>query len=339
MKFVYPFYLYLLAVLVPLFIVVAIKIYKKYKRIITVFINLKLLNHICSVPQILKVYKVQLLISIFILAIFLFSLSSPQWGIVPQEVKTHGVDVIIGIDTSKSMLAEDITPNRLEFTKKIINVLLDRLQGNRVGIITFAGIAFYQCPLTLDIDAAKYLLSVIDTDIVPYPGTKIGDCIAETIRVLKDQPHKGGKILIIFTDGEDHDSSPVQLAQEARKNGIVIYTVGVGTPEGRPIPIRDNAGNIVDYKKDKSGNIVTSKLNEELLTQIANITNGRYYSLTYGELGIVEQLYDEIANTQKVELKSKIYNLYKNRYHYFVYILIFLFLIEIFVPPKWFAEI
>ncbi|MCX7716296.1 MAG: VWA domain-containing protein, partial [Endomicrobia bacterium] len=217
-------------------------------------------------------------------------------------------------------------------------LLLERIDTNRVGIITFAGIAFYHCPLTIDLSAAKDLLSIIDTEIVPYPGTKIGLALQEAIRVLQ---HTGrtAKIVVLFTDGEDHDSSPLDFAEEAKKLGIVVYTVGVGTPEGKPIPLRDNTGKIVDYKKDKEGNIVTSKLNEQLLYDIAEITNGRYFHSSYGEFGIAEGIVSELSSMRKTELKSKIYHLYKNRYHYFVYIIILLILIDIFLPKKWYVKL
>ncbi|MFQ3676045.1 MAG: VWA domain-containing protein, partial [Endomicrobiia bacterium] len=288
--------------------------------------------------DILKIKKIDNIIILLIVIFFLISLSGPQWGLAPQEVKSKGADIIIGIDVSKSMLVEDVLPNRLEFTKKVIRLLLDRIEGSRVGIITFAGIAFYQCPLTVDISAAKYFLNFIDTDIVPYPGTKIGECLSETLRVFK-QYGSSTKILVLFSDGEDHDSSVEYYAEELRKNGVVVFTVGVGTPEGRPIAIRDARGTIIDYKKDKKGNIVTSRLNEKLLSSIAEKTLGKYYALSDNNLFILESLVRELNMVKKGELKSKVFNLYKNRYHYFVYILLFLFFIEIFVPMSWVAKI
>lgn len=324
-------------VLVPLWVILIIFVYKKYKKVITSFFDLNLIQKII-IPRLFKIKKISFLIQTLIFGLFLFVLSGPQWGLKPQEVKTYGVDIILAIDVSKSMLTEDVVPNRLEFAKRTAEILLDRLGPNRVGIITFAGVAFYHCPLTYDIVSAKDFLSIIDTEIVPYPGTKIGLVLEESLRVLKQQG-QSSKLVILFTDGEDHDSYSPSILEEFKKNNIIIYTIGVGTPEGKPIAIRDTQGRIVDYKKDKQGNIITSKLNEKLLYEISEKTNGRYFSLNYGELGIAQQIVEEISKMKHSELKSKVYNIYTNRYHYFVYIIIILFLIEIFVPKSWFKNI
>lgn len=336
-NFVNPGYLYIMPIVLLLTIIVLVYSYKKYKNVLTSFLNISLFEKILH-KDILKIKKVIDVIIFLVITFFLISLSGPQWGLSPQEVKTKGVDIIFAIDVSKSMLAEDVSPNRLEFTKQVIKLILDRLENSRVGIITFAGIAFYQCPLTLDIQAAKYFLNSIDTDTVPYPGTKIGDCLEETLRVFKQY---GGstKILVLFSDGEDHNSAVESYVNELKKMDIIVYTIGVGTPEGRPIPIRDNTGTIVDYKKDKKGNIVTSKLNESLLSFIAKETLGKYYSLSDNNLLVVKNLLNDIDSLKKGEIKSKIFNLYKNRYHYFVYIIIILLLTEIFVPSDWLSKL
>lgn len=337
MNFASIIWLYILPIFAIIAIILLIVVYKNYYTCVTQLFSLTTIPKIV-VPGLFKIQKVKLLITFIILVLFFIALSGPQWGIKPQQVTTYGVDMIVAIDTSKSMLTEDVTPNRLEFVKRTVQLLLDRVETHRVGIITFAGIAFYHCPLTIDISAAKELVSIIDTDIIPYPGTKIAAALQEALRVFK-QTAKTSKVIILFTDGEDHDSSPLSVAEEAKKEEIVIYTVGVGTPEGKPIPIRDTTGKIVDYKKDKQGNIVTSKLNEELLYEIAQITNGRYFSSSYGEFGIAEGILNEISNMKKSETKTKVYNLYKNRYHYFVYLIILLMLIEIFIPKQWYTKL
>lgn len=337
MNFANNVYLYLMPVVLIVVCSRLVYNYRKYKNALYSFTGRILVEKIVC-PSVLKIYKVKNILVFLIFLLFLISLSGPQWGIVPQEVKAKGVDVIIGVDVSRSMLTEDVLPNRLGLTKSVIELLLNRLEGNRVGIITFAGIAFYQCPLTVDIKAAKYMLSFLDTDTVPYPGTKVGDCIAETLRVFKKY---GGmsKVLLLFTDGEDHNSEIDIYLNEAKKNNIIIHTVGVGTPQGRPIPIRDANGIIVDYKKDRRGNIVTSKLNEQLLIKISQETGGKYFSLASNNLMVVDYLLGEINSYKKSDLKSNVYKLYKNRYYYFVYLLIFLFLLEIFLPDRWWAKV
>jgi Ca-activated chloride channel family protein len=329
MKFTNISVLYLMIALVPLWLIVLVFVYKRYLNTIKKLFSQNLVPKLIS-PNLLKIQKINFIIYFLVFSLFLFVLSGPQWGLKPQEVKTYGVDVILVIDVSKSMLTEDVLPNRLEFVKHTCEILLNRLETHRVGIITFAGVAFYHCPLTLDLQSAKDLLSIIDTDIVPYPGTKIGLALEEALRVFKEYS-RGSKVVILFTDGEDHDSYSSSIGEEMKKNGIVVYTVGVGTPEGKVIPIRDQQGRIVDYKKDKQGNIVTSKLNEQLLYEIAEKTNGKYFSSNYGELRIAQQIINEISNLKQTQLKSKVYNLYTNRYHYFVYTIIILLLTEIFL--------
>ncbi len=337
MKFANIEYLYLLPILIVIFTIFLVLRYKKYNFLLKRFIDSAMFGKVVH-RDVIKIYKITDIIFLLIFLFFIVSLSGPQWGLVPKEVKVVGADIIFAIDVSKSMLVEDVEPNRLELVKKIVSLLLDRVGANRVGIITFAGISFYQCPLTLDISSAKYFLSFVDTDSVPFPGTKIGDCIAEAIRVFK-QYSRTTKVLIIFTDGEDHDSSVSEQIDEARKNGVIIYTVGVGTSQGRPIPIRNDYGQVIDYKKDKKGNIITSRLNEKLLIEIARATSGKYFSLSYANLSIVDFLTREIGEIKKGELKSKMYNIYINRYHYFVYLLIILFLTEIFIPKDWLIKI
>ncbi len=337
MKFANITWLYLMVVLVPIWATILFFVYKKYVKYINTLFSFNLVSKLI-VSGLFKIQKILLLLCFIIFVLFLFVLSGPQWGLVPKEVKTYGVDLIFAIDVSKSMLAEDIAPNRLEFVKRTMSLILDRIETHRVGIITFAGIAFYLCPLTIDHTAVRDFLSMIDTDIVPYPGTKIALAIEEAVRVLKEYS-QGTKVVVLFTDGEDHDSYVESVVEEAKKEGIIIFTVGVGTPEGRPIPIRDSQGRIIDYKKDKQGNIVTSRLNEQLLYEISEKTSGRYISSTYGELGVAQQIMNEISSLKQSELKSKIYNIYTNRYHYFVYIILILMALEIFVPKHWWTKI
>lgn len=337
MSFNSIFWLYSGIIFSILFTFLLIFIYKKYFKTLTDLISLNLIPKIIT-EGIFKIQKVNLVITFFILVLFFVSLSGPQWGIQPQEVKTYGVDIIFIIDVSKSMLTEDLIPNRLEFAKRTARLLLEKFQTNRVGIITFAGMAFYHCPLTNDLQAAKDLLDIIDTDIVPYPGTKIGAALKEALRVLKETS-KTTKVIVLFTDGEDHDSYSKEITKELKENNIIVYTVGVGTPEGKLIPIKDKDGRIIDYKKDKQGNIITSKLNEALLYEIAEETSGRYFSSNYGEFSIATEIVSEISGLKKSETKSKILKIYVNRYYYFVYLIIILIFIEIFIPKKWLVKL
>ncbi len=265
-------------------------------------------------------------ILIFFAVIFLiFTLARPQIGTRLVMAKRYGVDIMVAIDTSLSMLAEDMKPNRLEKAKIEIATLIDRLKGDRIGILTFAGDSFIQCPLTLDYSAAKMFLGIINVDMMPRPGTAIGDAIRRSISAFTKSERKY-KVLILVTDGEDHKGKPVEAAEEAARAGIKIYTIGIGSTKGEPIPIRDKTGKIVEYKKDRSGEVVLTKLDEATLQKIAFVTDGRFYHATGGmEL---DKIYEEISKMEKKELQSRLFTQYEDRFQYFVGIAIILLCME-----------
>lgn len=271
---------------------------------------------------------------LFILGyIFLIlAMADPQIGTRLEEVKRKGVDIMIALDVSLSMHAEDVAPNRLEKAKHEVSGLIDILQGDRVGLIAFAGMAHVQCPLTLDYAAAKIFLRDMDTDLIPQPGTALDDAIAKAIRSFdtKDRKHK---VLILITDGEGHEGKPLERAKEAAKEGIVIYTIGIGSPEGVPIPVYDRNGRPAGYKKDREGNVVTTKLDVETLQKIAFETNGKYYISSGGESEL-KKIYAEINKMDKKELKAKRFTQYEDRYQYFVLLALLFFLWETVLPER-----
>jgi Ca-activated chloride channel family protein len=228
------------------------------------------------------------------------------------------VDIFIALDVSKSMLAEDIQPNRLEKAKHEISKLIDKLEGDRIGLICFAGIAFVQCPLTLDYNAANLFLNDIDTQIIPQPGTAIGSAISLARQSFVSQEMKY-KVLVLITDGEDHEGDPVAVAKEATKDGIVIYTIGIGSQQGAPIPEYDSYGNRVGYKKDRSGQVVTSKMDMLTLEKIAFETGGKYYISSSGESEL-EKIYQEISQMEEKELSSRQYTHFEDRFQIFLVI-------------------
>ncbi|MFH1854641.1 MAG: VWA domain-containing protein [Candidatus Omnitrophota bacterium] len=254
------------------------------------------------------------------------SLARPQIGTRLAMTRRQGVDVIIAIDTSASMLAEDIKPNRLEKAKLEISSLIDRLKGDRVGMLTFSGDSFVQCPLTLDYNAAKMFLSIVEAGMMPKPGTAIGDAIrTATGSFIKKE--KKYKILIVMTDGEDHETNPVEAAQEARKQGVIVYTIGIGTKSGEPIPVVDENGRITGHKKDKDGNVVLSKLDDATLQKIALVTEGKYYNASPSEFEL-DKIYDEISKMQKKELSNRLFTQYEDRFQYFLAIALILLCVE-----------
>jgi Ca-activated chloride channel family protein len=269
---------------------------------------------------------------IFSYIFFVIALANPQIGKKLEEFTRRGVDIMVALDVSTSMLAEDIKPNRLEKAKHEVGQLVDLLEGDRIGIIAFAGIAHVQCPLTLDYSAAKLFLNILDTDIIPQPGTAIGDAIKRAIPAFNSEERKH-KVLILITDGEDHESDPLEIAKEAEKEGIIIYTVGIGSAQGVPIPIYSKSGNQTGFKKDRQGNVVTTKLDVLTLQKIAYQTGGKYYMASGGEAEL-DEIYAEIAEMEQKELVSKRFSQYEDRFQIFLALGLLLILLEIIIPEK-----
>jgi Ca-activated chloride channel homolog len=248
---------------------------------------------------------------------FLFgilALARPQWGMRLDTVRRQGVDIIAALDTSYSMSAEDVSPNRMEKAKSEIRGLIGRLKGDRVGLVAFAGTAIVQCPLTLDYGAARLFLDVANTEIIPEPGTSLAAAIqtATGAFIAKERKYK---VLVVFTDGEDLEGQVENAIRKARDAGVAIYTVGIGSIEGKPIPVRDPKGDIVEYRKDSDGQIVVSRLDERSLTQIAEETGGKYFRATTRE-GELDRIYDDISGMEKKQLESRLYLNFEDRFQY-----------------------
>jgi len=256
LRFENPEFLHLLW---GVFILIAFFIWTvKYKRILLKrFGNLeilqKLMQSYSSGRRNLKYILITMSYVFLVIA-----LANPQIGKKLEEFTREGLDIMVAIDVSTSMLAEDIKPNRLEKAKHEVGKLIDILQGDRIGLIAFSGIAHVQCPLTLDYSAAKLFLNIMDTDLIPQPGTAIGDAVRKSISAFNSEERKH-KVLILITDGEDHESKPLEAAKEAEQEGVIIYTVGIGSTQGVPIPVYNRSGSQTGFKKDRQGNIVTTK--------------------------------------------------------------------------------
>jgi len=262
----------------------------------------------------------------------MFSLARPQLGTRLTLMKREGVDIVIAMDCSLSMLAEDFRPSRLEKAKQEVNGLISRLRGDRVGLVAFAGAAFIQCPLTLDYSAAQMFLDIIDHRLIPQPGTAVGEAIRTSIKAFNQKERKY-KVLILLTDGEDHDSDPLEAAEEAAAEGIRIYAIGIGSVQGEPIPMRNKRGKITGYKKDEEDNVVVSKLDETTLQKIALITGGKYYHATSGEMEL-DKIYDDISKMEKKELEGKLMTQYEDRYQIFLFLSILLLTVEFLISER-----
>jgi len=270
---------------------------------------------------------------VFVVAGFFFlsiGLVAPKIGTSLTEVKRQGINLILMLDTSLSMKAEDVKPSRLQRAKYECSQLINRLRGDRVGLVAFAGVSYLQSPLTLDYSAAKMFLDVIDTDLIPSQGTAIGDAIETGLKAFESDEKKH-KAMVIFSDGEDHLGKATQAAREAADEGVVIYTVGVGTVAGVPIPLTENGSQ--SFKRDRQGRVVTTKLDAGILQEIAVMTGGKYYQLGAGDYS-PEKLYADIFQLDRTELSSHQYSRYEERYQYFIALALLFFVVDIFITDK-----
>lgn len=258
----------------------------------------------------------------------ILALVRPRFGVKMEMIERKGVDVIIALDISKSMLAEDIAPSRLERAKYEIGRFIDLCKGDRVGLVVFAGESFVQCPLTLDYGSAKMFLNVVTTDWVQVPGTAVADAITQSAEAFKSQKNKS-KVLIILSDGEDQEGDAEEASRKAAAQGIKIYTVGVGSVSGVPIPLNGGKGNIT-YKKDKDGNLVMTRLNSMMLEKIAMEGKGKYFHA--GTNLDMASIYQEIAKMEKNELGSDRMNIFEEQYQWFLALALFFLLLEFFIP-------
>ena len=295
----------------PLWVCFYIWAFRKKHRALMAFGSPALMEKLTSATSwVRQGVKAALIVTGFFFLIL--ALVRPQFGTKLELVHRRGVDVVIALDTSLSMLAEDIRPNRLTRARYEIGALIEGLEGDRVGLVAFAGPSFVLCPLTLDYGAAKLFLDTVDTDIIPVKGTAVAEAIRTATQAFGSDDRKY-KAMILITDGENHADDPLEAAEEAAEAGVRIFVVGVGTPEGELIPIRTDGR--VDYLKDRSGKIVKSRLDERTLEQIARMTDGAYMRSSGGRVGL-DRIYALISDMEKKDLGSRKYTQYKHRFQW-----------------------
>ena len=265
------------------------------------------------------------------LAFLMVGIANPQIGTKYEEVKREGFELMICLDVSNSMLAEDLTPNRLERAKQAISRLIDRLKNDKIGVVVFAGEAYIQLPLTVDHSAAKLFLRSIDTDIVPTQGTAIGSSIELALSSFSANS-KANRTIIVITDGENHEDDALEQAELAAEQGIKVHTVGIGSIDGTPIPIYQG-GQMIGYRKDRSGATVVTKLNETMLQQIAASGQGTYVRANNSKTGL-NALMDELEGMQREEFDSKMFTSYEDRFQYFFAVALVLLLLEALIPTR-----
>lgn len=261
---------------------------------------------------------------------FVFGLSRPQIGAKLKEHKSKGVEIMICLDVSNSMLAQDYSPNRLERAKLAISRIVDKLSGDRIGLIVFAGESFVQLPITTDYVSAKMFMSSISTESVPVQGTAVGDAINTAIRSFSAQSEKS-RAIIVITDGENHEDDAVSAAGLAAEQGIRVYTIGIGSQEGQPIPMN---GSLL---KDKEGNIVVTRLDEKSLQDIAQAGQGAYVRAGNSEFGLAP-IIDNIKKMDQEEFSSVVFEEYDEQYMYFFGIALVFLIIELLIGERKFKR-
>ena len=320
-RFAQPEYLYLL-IIVP--ILWGLFIYGRYRsrRNLAKYGNPSVLAPL--MPDVSK-YKpwIKFIIQQLAFIVIVFMLARPQFGSKLETVKKQGVEIMIALDVSNSMMAKDIAPNRLEKAKMMLSKLVDELDNDKIGLIVFAGDAYVQLPITTDYSSAKLFLSNINTDIVSVQGTAIGAAIDLAAKSFTPETETS-KAIIVITDGENHQDDAVAAARVAHEKGITIHTIGMGLEQGAPIPEKGNPG---QFMKDGSGNVVVSKLDEQTLQEIAKAGEGMYVRASNTDVGL-SRLLDEVGKMEKSILEEKVYTDYAEKYQYFILIGLFFIFVE-----------
>ena len=299
-----------------LVVVLALALYlmaKERRRRIHRFVDKKLMPQIAGSSSRRKhIIKDVLLVAVFVFSVM--ALARPQWGFEWQDVRREGLDIFIAIDTSKSMLTEDVRPNRLERTKLAVKDLLKKLKGDRVGLIAFSGSAFLACPLTADYGGFLLSLDDLNTSTIPRGGTNIGQAIQEALKGYEDVPAKF-KVVVVLTDGENWEGDPVQWAGVAAQKNIHIYTIGIGTKEGELVRTLNDKGEY-EFIKDEQGNFIKSRLNESILKEIAAASGGAYVRSSGAEFGL-DYLYEsQLSRLERRNIESRVEKKYHERFEF-----------------------
>ena len=329
-RFAHPEYLYVLYA-VPALAALFWYLIVRGNRLLGGFAQKKLQNIIMpnfSRPKTILKYAILLLA----ITLLIISAADPQIGTSMQEVKQTGIDVYICLDVSLSMKAEDIKPNRLEKAKYQISTLIRKLKGDRIGLAIFAGEAYIQFPLTTDYSAAGLFLNAVDFNSVPQPGTAIASTIDLAVKSF-DYRTSTQKVIVLITDGEDHEGDIDKSVADAVSKNIKIYCIGLGSLQGSPIPISNGQGQAVDFKKDNEGNIVITKLDEAILQHIASEGNGKYFRGSNYE-DHLDKIYSDLSSLQKAEFGVKKITQFEDRFYYFLAPAIILLLIEFFLSER-----
>ncbi|TXK72516.1 VWA domain-containing protein [Mesonia sp. HuA40] len=322
-------YFWLLA-LIPILIMVFLLNMWWRKRKQNLFAEKQFLQKLSPDKSVIKP-TIKLILWCFIFGAIAFALVNLKIGSKTETIKREGVDIVFAMDVSKSMLAEDIAPNRLDKSKQIVNQIINNLASDRIGIIAYAGSAFPQLPITTDYSSAKLFLQALNTNMVSSQGTAIGEAI-QLAQSYYPENSKTSKVLIILSDGENHDHQITEILADAKENDLTIITIGVGTLKGSTIPLKEN-GRVKQYKKDKNGETVITRLDPSTLKQIAAATNGTYIDGTNTQQ-VITQVSEALSKIEKTEFETKQFASYKDQFQWFVGLALLLVILELLMFDK-----
>lgn len=328
-RFGNPEFLYLLLLIPVLILLFGLAQYYKRKALAK-FGDMSVMEQLMPFVSKSRPVLKFIFLSIAIVSI-IFALADPQFGSKLEKVKRKGAEIIIALDVSNSMLAEDIKPNRLERAKQAISKLIDEMENDRIGLIVFAGDAYIQVPVTSDFSAAKMFLSSINTNIVSKQGTAIGSAIDLAMNSFTPESEME-KALIIITDGENHEDDAVKAAELAIKKGVAVHTIGMGSSQGAPIPIQKAYGQTI-FQKDKDGKTVITKLDQGMLQKIATAGGGIFIRANNTQTGL-NKLFEQINKMEKKEMEERVYTDFEHRFQYLLAIALFFILLDVFIPER-----
>lgn len=329
-RFENTIFLWSILVIVPLLLIIFIITQSWKKRKLNQFGDSSIVERL--MPNVSKKLPVvKFVVYTLSLLFLLIGLANLQYGTKLEEVKREGIDIMIALDVSNSMMAEDLSPNRLERAKRAIYQLIESLHNDRLGIIVFAGEAYVQLPITTDYSSAKLFLETIGTDIVPTQGTAIGTAIDLSMESF-DFKNGTSKSIIVITDGENHEDDAIVAAESALKKEVLVHTIGMGSENGAPIPIYKR-GKQTGFKTDNTENTIVTKLDETMLKQVAAAGDGIYVRANNANAGL-RTIMDEIDKMEKKEFGSKTFKNYEDRFQLFLLISFSLLIIEFFISKK-----
>lgn len=263
------------------------------------------------------------------LTLLIIAAARPQYGQKSETVKRQGIEVMIALDVSNSMMAEDVAPNRLDRAKQLISKMIDKMTDDKVGLVVFAGEAYVQLPITCDYVSAKMFLSTISPDLIKTQGTAIGSAIRTSVRAFGSEQSEASRAIILITDGENHEDDALAAAKEAKEKGIQVFVAGIGKPEGSPIPVPGTG----TFRKDRSGQVVVTRLNEQMCKEVAQAGNGIYVRCDNTNTAI-RALQNELDKLATTEIETQVYTNYQEQYQSFALMALLLIVIEFFLMSR-----